>query len=70
MKILRFLVQFRKLQKLFSVLTHSPQGLSCRALVNPGTKGKEELAKALRLLAAHSLPLGTPSLARYVYLRR
>ena len=28
-------------------------------------RGKEELAKALRLLAAHSLPLGSPSLARF-----
>ena len=47
--------------EIVSVLTHSPQGLSCRALVNPGTRGKEGLAKALRLLATHSLPFGNPS---------
>ena len=53
------IVHFRKVLKLFSVLTHSPQGLSCRALVNPGTKEGEVLANASRRLAAHPPPLET-----------
>ena len=32
--------------------------------MNPGTKGKEELAIDLSQLASHSLPFGIPSLAR------
>ena len=40
------------------------QGLSCRALVNPGTRGKEELVNALGHLTSHSLPLKNPPLLR------
>ena len=47
------------------------RGLRGKAsLRSPAAKGREGLAKALRLLATHSLPFGIPSLARYVYRRR
>ena len=52
----------------FSELTLSLQGLSGRALVNPGPAGEEELVNALGHITSHSPPIGFPSFARYANL--